>query len=1513
MKKIIFILFVMLSTLYSAQIDAQVAETPNWTWATNMDGVPAVATTDDGSLFTDNAGNSYVVNQVQSRVNIKKYDSLGNLVWSRTGSSGSGTEKPTDITLDAAGNYYVTGFYTGTATFGTVVLSNSGQEDIFIVKYNADGVVQWAQKYGSINNNQSNTIAVDAAGNCYIGGYTVETNGCKLFYAKYNSSGIAQWIKVDSAASSVAIIQGIIGITHQIRGISVDGFGNSYIVGSNYSSGSMYAFIRKCDPSGNTVWEKLRTDYSATNDIVTDGVGNSYVTGAYYNSANFNVFTTKYNAAGAIVWTQNGIGLDADFGDSIAIDANGNSYVSGRFQSEATFASIVISNLNSGISDIFVAKYDNLGDIVWVQQAGASGEEGAGKIALDGANNCYISGFYTTSATFGSTTLTGIVRQPLLAKIGNFVEGNIGISTLPLASRNYNAGSAISVPFSTRGTFPAGTIYTIELSDPTGSFFYPKNIGVGTSSPISCVLPALTIPASDYKVRVICTSPNVTGTDNGSAITINGNSQLTTPDWAWANNIDSTDAINVPEAGSIFTDTAGNSYFVNQVQSRVNIKKYDSLGNLVWSRTGSSGSGTEKPTDITLDAAGNYYVTGFYTGTATFGTVVLSNSGQEDIFIVKYNADGVVQWAQKYGSINNNQSNTIAVDAAGNCYIGGYTVETNGCKLFYAKYNSSGIAQWIKVDSAASSVAIIQGIIGITHQIRGISVDGFGNSYIVGSNYSSGSMYAFIRKCDPSGNTVWEKLRTDYSATNDIVTDGVGNSYVTGAYYNSANFNVFTTKYNAAGAIVWTQSGIGSDADFGDGIALDPQGNCFVTGRFQHNTDFSTLNVSNTSSGISDVFVAKYNAAGSIAWLQQAGESGQDAGSKIGVDALGNCYVNGYYTTSTTFGNTTLNGGNLHPFIAKIGITAETTLGTAVVAGGNFCGGAVITVDFAITGQYNTGNVFTAQLSDASGSFATPLNIGTLNSLINTSIYAVVPLTTIAGTGYRIRVISDNPALIGSSNEVDISINQPNCNNNIVTLNFSPIAAIEYFIDTDPGVGNGTALATTGGQTIASNYNIVLPTLAPGFHNLFMRSKNADGKWGMYEGRVFYVQPATVALNSEPIVDAEYFFNNDPGVGSGNAFDSFPSSQLLNVTQTVQTTGLSQGFHNLFVRTKNAAGKWSMYEGRVVYIQPTVANLTISPIVSAEYFFNTDPGVGAGTNINTGAAATSLELNIPNLATAPLQLGSHNVFIRVKNNEGKWSLAERRVFNICNNIVGSPVVAGTSTICLGSNLTLTAGNVTGATSYEWTGPNNFTATTQGITINSVSNLNAGMYEVVAVSGTGNCSKGNATKVNVMIDNTPAPTGNASQTFTVGNTVANIEVAGTDIKWYVSITNASAGINPLVSTTLLENGVTYYANQVLNGCESTVSLAVTISIVLSSDEFDKKTITLYPNPATVILYIKTSNNTAIDRLSITDLSGKKIIEQNSNRTSINIESLAQGIYVLEVISEGNKNVSKFIKI
>ena len=1411
----------MLSTLYGSQIYAQTPSIPSWTWATNIDGASAVSATDDGSIFTDSAGNSYIVNQISSHVSIKKYDATGTLVWDRAGSSGAGIEIPTDITVDAAGNYYITGSYTGSATFGAVTLANTGQSDLFVVKYDSSGAVLWASNYGIGRKNQGNSIAVDSNGNCYIAGYMYgnATTFAYYFYAKFDSNGVIQWSKFDGDATNTTLLY------NAANGVSVDSYGNSYITGYHrpYGSTLQVFFIRKCDPSGNTVWHKTRAESSVGYDIITDNVGNSYVTGASYTGSSWDIFTTKYDASGQTLWTQNGIGLDADYGDGIAIDADGNCYVSGRFQQNTTFGPIAISNLNSGISDVFVAKYDKLGDVVWVQQAGENGEDAASKIGVDAAGNAYISGYYTSSATFGSTILNGIIRQPFIAKIGDFIEGTESITTLPLASHNYNAGGSISVPFSTKGNFPAGTTFTVEMSDPSGSFFYPKYIGVGTTSPISCVIPSLTIPASEYRIRVISASPAIIGIDNGSAITVNGNSQLTTPDWSWATNISGASAVTATDDGSLFTDSAGNSYIVNQISSHVSIKKYDATGTLVWDRAGSSGAGIEIPTDITVDAAGNYYITGSYTGSATFGAVTLANTGQSDLFVVKYDSSGAVLWASNYGIGRKNQGNSIAVDSNGNCYIAGYMYgnATTFAYYFYAKFDSNGVIQWSKFDGDATNTTLLY------NAANGVSVDSYGNSYITGYHrpYGSTLQVFFIRKCDPSGNTVWHKTRAESSVGYDIITDNVGNSYVTGASYTGSSWDIFTTKYNAAGVVVWTQNGIGLDADYGDGIALDANGNCFVTGRFQHNTDFSALNISNTSSGISDIFVAKYDNTGNIAWLQQAGESGQDAGSKIGVDADGNCYINGYYTTSTIFGSTALNGGNRTPFLAKIGVTAATTLGTAVVKGENFCGGAVVTVDFAITGKYDDANVFTAQLSDASGSFSSPVNIGTLESALNTSIYAIIPLATPAGTGYRIRVISSNPTLVGSDNGIDIEINQTDCVNNIVKLDVKPIAAIEYFIDTDPGAGNGTPLPTAGGLTVSENFQITLPTLTSGFHNLFIRAKDTDGVWSMYEGRVFYVQPEPLVLTSSPIAAAEYFFDTEPGVGNGTALASFSAATPLNMTTQVPTTGLSEGFHNLFLRTKDSKGKWSMYEGRVVYIQPAVASTVIEPIIAGEYYFNTDPGLGKGIAIDTGTPAESISVTLSDIATSTLGAGDHNVFIRVKDNGKNWSLAEKRAFTICSVVLTAPVITGNPIVCSGQALNLTAEMVTGATSYLWTGPNGFTANTQSISIPNLAQYQTGEYTVIAVNGTGPCGTGPVSKITVSINTTPAPTVSASQIFCNAAKISDLQADGTDIKWYTDSTSSTS----LSSNATLINNTYYYVSQTLNSCESTARVYTYVTI------------------------------------------------------------------------------------
>ena len=96
---------------------------------------------------------------------------------------------------------------------------------------------------------------------------------------------------------------------------------------------------------------------------------------------------------------------------------------------------------------------------------------------------------------------------------------------------------------------------------------------------------------------------------------------------------------------------------------------------------------------------------------------------------------------------------------------------------------------------------------------------------------------------------------------------------------------------------------------------------------------------------------------------------------------------------------------------------------TSTVTGSPFCAGAAVNIPYTISGTFTAGNIFTAQLSDATGSFASPVAIGTLTSTNAGTINATIPFTTASGTAYRVRVVSSNPATTGSNNGANLTIN----------------------------------------------------------------------------------------------------------------------------------------------------------------------------------------------------------------------------------------------------------------------------------------------------------------------------------------------------------------------------------------------------------------------------------------------------------------------------------------------------------
>ena len=122
--------------------------------------------------------------------------------------------------------------------------------------------------------------------------------------------------------------------------------------------------------------------------------------------------------------------------------------------------------------------------------------------------------------------------------------------------------------------------------------------------------------------------------------------------------------------------------------------------------------------------------------------------------------------------------------------------------------------------------------------------------------------------------------------------------------------------------------------------------------------------------------------------------------------------------------------GNPIPFnyISDIGAyeyTSATTtnISTGTITGSPFCAGASVSIPFTVTGTFNSGNIFTAELSNATGSFSAPTVIGSLTGTTSGIIAAIIPVASVQGTSYRIRVKGSNPLTIGSDNGANISIN----------------------------------------------------------------------------------------------------------------------------------------------------------------------------------------------------------------------------------------------------------------------------------------------------------------------------------------------------------------------------------------------------------------------------------------------------------------------------------------------------------
>ncbi len=396
-----------------------------------------------GGISVDSSGNAYITgvtfggldgnaNAGVQDMFLAKYDTNGAKLWTRqlgTSEADSGA----DVSVDSSGNAYVTGYTSGNLDGNTI----AGESDMFLTKYDTNGAKLWTRQLGTTANDPAIGVSVDGSGNAYITGYTYgdldgNTNAGNrdMFLVKYDTDGVKQWTQ------QLGTINADLGSC-----VAVDDNSNVYVSGNtqggidgNTHTGGWDMFLTKYDTDGDKQWTRqLGISFDSAEGVSVDANGNAYVAGltngpldGNWPAGKFDLFLTKYDTNGNNLWIRQLGTTEFDCANDVSVDSSGNAYVTGQ-----TYG-VLDGNTNAGGNDMFLIKYDTDGTKLWTQQLGTTGSDHGDGVSLDGSGNAYVVG--TTTGGFGGNTHAGRY-DVFLVKISSIPEpGSIALFVCGLVS-----------------------------------------------------------------------------------------------------------------------------------------------------------------------------------------------------------------------------------------------------------------------------------------------------------------------------------------------------------------------------------------------------------------------------------------------------------------------------------------------------------------------------------------------------------------------------------------------------------------------------------------------------------------------------------------------------------------------------------------------------------------------------------------------------------------------------------------------------------------------------------------------------------------------------------------------------------------------------------------------------------------------------------------------------------------------------------------------------------------------
>ncbi|KAA0253501.1 hypothetical protein FBQ97_01150 [Acidobacteria bacterium ACD] len=894
------------------------------------------------------------------------------------------------------GDTYVVG-ETGSADFpragSPYDSSHGGQTDAFVARLEEDFGLVSMTFLGGTGNEAASGVALDGSGAVYVTGQTNSalfpaTAGA--FDATHNGSDDVFVAKL-SAGLDALVYSTFLGGSGREWGadVDVDSGGSAVVTGGTTSTG----------------FPTAGSPHDTTHNGSTDA------------------FVTRLNAAGsALVWSTFLGGASGDEGTAVDVEPiSGLAYVGGSTASSGFPATAgALDTSFNGVEDGFVAKLTATGTLSYATFVGGAGRDRLLDVRATASGQAYAAGS-TQSADFPATagahdTALGGGADAFVARLS--ASGSSLLFATYLGGAGADGGEGLAVDAAglvhVTGTAGDGTFpVTPGAADTT--------FGGGTDAFVAAV-------AADGSALSYSTYLGGDGDDAGHDLALDESGR---PRVAGAT------------ASSSFTPAS---------MTLGNPNGYSVDGFVSWLAAGGGslaavvfvgGTGDDEGWAVASDTSGNVYLTGaarsaFFPSTA--GSWDTSLGGRLDAFVTKLGPSGSLLYSTFLGGSSFDAGQAVAVDAAGNAYVGGYSWSaefptTSGAYDTTLDTLQDGFVA--KLGPTGSTLVYSTFLGGTTNRsVHGLAVDAGGGALVAGSvvEATGSSTDVLVARLAPAGSFLsYSTLLGGGSkdAGLAIAVGGDGSAYVTGETQSSdftpitpgafdathnGGVDAFVTKLNASGVAVYSTFLGGGSTDVGRGIAVDGSGRAFVAGETS-SADFPTTAgaLDTTLGGSQDAFVARLSAGGgSLEFSTFLGGETADGARGVAVDGSGAAYTTGsagagFPVTPDAFDTT--HNGETDAFLAKL------APGGGALAYGTYLGGSELDYGRAIALDASGHAVATGLTS--SSDF--PGTAGTHDPSWDGGFDAFVArLSLWACTSFTIAPASAAPASAAGSTPVDV-------------------------------------------------------------------------------------------------------------------------------------------------------------------------------------------------------------------------------------------------------------------------------------------------------------------------------------------------------------------------------------------------------------------------------------------------------------------------------------------------------------